>query len=73
MESVSTGISKTPDLSSPLATPESAAASPEEISNFNPDSPAETADTTSLEPEEDTVNSETAITDFWNSSLTRSP
>ena len=32
MESVSTGISETPDLSSPLETPESAATSPEEIS-----------------------------------------
>ena len=61
MESVSTGISETPDLSSTLETPEGATASPEEISNLNPDSPAEAADTTSLEPEEDTVNSETAI------------
>lgn len=61
MESVSTGISETPDLSSTLETPEGATASPEEILNLNPDSPAETADTTSPEPDEDTVHPETAI------------
>lgn len=61
MESVSTEISETPDLSLTLEAPENVTEKPQEASNLNLDSPAETAAPSSAEPEEDTSTPETAI------------